>query len=106
MGKVQTFDKPKKVSQRDKLLGASEVGKIVAMRYADKKGYVDERLCLVMEDGNTVLAFPKTQFEVLEDSPKRQLLGRLNIMDTDVTPDISSIDVMDSAEEAEVSEDE
>ena len=78
MSKVQTFEKPKRVAERDKLIGCRFVAQIAAIRYADETGLVDERLCLILDE-DTVLSFPKTQFEPLKEEAKKQVMMRYRL---------------------------
>lgn len=86
---VQTFDKPSRVADRDKVLGIRPVDRLVLVRYADESGIVDERLCLVA--GDVLLAYPKTTFEEPKKSMSEQTLQRLEIYDADAQPSLAGI---------------
>jgi hypothetical protein len=91
---VQTFTKPKRVRERDKVLGIRPVAKLVMVSYADEDGNLDDRLALVADDDSVVM-FPKgTMFDPPKDSLKKQLLQRLKVAEMNVKPQLSGMDIV------------
>lgn len=90
---VQHFDKPKRVAERDKLLGIRPVEQIVLMKYADDTGLVDERICLYFDE-KTVVALPLMTTNTLKDDALKQFVQRLNVVTMNAKPQLSGVDIL------------
>jgi len=91
---VQTFTKPKRVHERDKVLGIRPVASVVMVSYADEDGVLDDRLCLVADD-DTIIMFPRgTAFDAPKDSLAKQLIQRLKVAKMNLKPQLSGVDIL------------
>ena len=108
MATVQHFNKPKKVTARNKLIGINEVKHLVLVRWADPMGNIDDRLALVLQDGKVQLTQKQIKFDAADDELAKQLTQRMKMHEIDPTPKVGSLDLMSKitkkAEATEVKE--